>query len=132
FARARPLSTAAVALAVAVSLAAQLTSLRLLQAKQAYSVRLAEAVARHPREPIATRLFWVPPELLREFFARPIFLVGSAQDLRELALRLRRAGHRSFLFATGPDAASAGTLVERIEDRELRFYGIDLVRVELP
>jgi hypothetical protein len=131
-ARARPAGAAAVGLAVAVGLGAQALSIRLLREKLAFSVRLAEAVRRHPDAPIATGIFWVPQELFAEFYARPVFLVGSQEDLRALRARLVRAGHRELLFATAPGSANAGALVERVDDPELGFYGVDLVRLELP
>jgi hypothetical protein len=127
----RPLAAGAAALAVATSLGAQAYGVRLLHAKQSFSARLAAEVAGHPGAPIATGLFWLPQELFAEFTARPIFLVSTQQDLRELRARLRRAGHPELLFATPWGTASGGTLVGRVEDPELRFYGIDLVRVDL-
>jgi hypothetical protein len=131
-ARTRPAAVVAVGLAVALGLGAQAFSIHLLREKLAFSVRLAEAVRRHPDAPIATGIFWVPQELFAEFYARPVFLVGSQADLRELRVRLVRAGYRELLFATAPGRANAGALVERVDDPELGFYGVDLVRLELP
>jgi hypothetical protein len=84
-------------------------------------------VARHPRLPVATGIFWVPLELFRELPVRPVFLVRSQDDLRELSLRLCGAGYRAYLLATAPDGARAGVPVERVEDPDLGFYAIDLV-----
>ena len=131
FARPRPAAAAIVAAAALVSLGAQAFSIRLLAEKLRFSVRLAEAVARHPELPIATGIFWVPQELFRELPARPVFLVDSQADLRELAARLRGAGYPAYLFVTDPGAANAGNVVERVEDPELGFYAVDLVRMEL-
>jgi len=131
FARPRPAAAVLVAGAALLSLGAQAFSIRLLEQKLRYSLRLAEAVARHPGLPIATGIFWLPLELFRELPRRPVFLVDSTAELRELVPRLRAAGHRAFLFATDPGAARAGTVVERVEDPDLGFYAIDLVRVEI-
>jgi hypothetical protein len=128
---ARPAAVAAIFASAALSLAAQLVPLRLLDEKLAFSVRLAEAARRHPRTPVATGLFWLPQELFAEFFERPIFLVASPEDLGDLQARLRAAGHRELLFATAPGTATSGTIVERVEDPALGFYGVDFVRVEL-
>ena len=130
-ARGRPIATGAAALAVATSLGAQAYGVRLLHAKQSFSARLAQEVAGHPGAPIATGIFWLPQELFAELHARPVFFVPTQEDLRELRERLRRAGYRELLFATPYGTANAGTLTARVEDPELRFYGIDLVRVEL-
>jgi hypothetical protein len=131
FARRRPLAAAALGASAALSLGAQVLSLRLLEEKLAFSVRLTEAARRHPGTPIASGLFWLPQELFAEFFERPIFLVSSGDELRELRERLRAAGRRELLFATAAGTAASGTLVERVEDPALRFYAVDFVRVEL-
>lgn len=131
FARVRPVAAGVVALAVATSVGAQAYGVRLLHEKQSFSVRLAVEVARHPGVPIATGLFWLPQELFAELRTRPIFLVSTRDDMGELRRRLRRAGHRELLFVTAPGAANAGTIVGRVDDPALRFYGVDLVRVQL-
>jgi hypothetical protein len=128
----RPLAASVVAFAIVTSLGAQVFGVRLLHAKQSFSTRLAAEVARHPDVPLATSIFWLPAELLAEFPARPIFAVFTQDELRELRGRLYRTGHRQLLFAVPIGKANAGTLIGRVEDPDLRFFGVDLVRVELP
>jgi hypothetical protein len=131
FARVRPVAAGVVALAAATSVGAQAYGVRLLHEKQSFSVRLAAEVASHPGVPIATGIFWLPQELFAELRARPIFLVSTRDDLRELKGRLRRASYRELLFVSAAGGANAGTIVGRIDDPDLGFYGVDLVRVEL-
>jgi hypothetical protein len=131
FARARPVGAGVVALAAATSVGAQAYGVRLLHEKQSFSVRLAAEVARHPGVPIATGIFWLPQELFAELPTRPIFLLSTQDDLRELSRRLRRAGHRELLLGAAPGGAGSGTIVGRVDDPDLRYYGVDLVRVDL-
>jgi hypothetical protein len=127
----RALAALALGAAVALGFGAQLVSLRLLEAKLAFSVRLAEAIARHPGTPVASSVFWVGAELFDEWPRRPLFTVASSADLRTLEARLRSTGHRTYLLVTPEGSARKGALVEHIDDGGLGFFGLDVARVDL-
>ena len=125
------LAAVAVGLALLMSVAAQAGSIALLDSRKRFSERLSQAVMGRPEPVLVSDVWWAPQDLHAVFLEKPIFLLGSADAWPRLRDRLVRAGVEEVLFVTATGRTRTGTLVARIEDSELGFFGLDLARVPL-
>ena len=128
-------STVGVALvlaAVAVSIAFQVDSLRLLGAREAFSARLNREVAARPETVVVATHWSVPQEIAQVFYAKSVFLARSPEEFGRLTAMLRGRGVRRILridAAPGTRPAVAGALV--LNDG-LNFMSYTLVGQDLP
>jgi hypothetical protein len=112
----------AVASTLALSLGAQVYSIRLLDAKQDFSYRAAREASRHAERVWITDQWWVPQELFSEFHDREIFFARTAADRAELERRLRDSGRERHLFIT--TAARGGPDATVVDDGGLDFFSL--------
>ena len=114
-----------------LSVAGQVYSLHLLQARQGFCSRLNRIVWERPEQAIVTRDWFLPQELAPVFFDKMVFLVqdqGQEKDLFEL---LRSKGISSCLFVSsvrGPGGMLPGG--EQVLD-PLNFMSVSLRQVDL-
>jgi hypothetical protein len=115
---------APLALAVALSFAMQVDSIRLMRTKKQFSAQLRRELARHAEPVIVTDVWWAPQELFAEFYRRPIFFVQSGGQMADLAARLRARGVERALLVTAArsEAPLPGAVV--IDDRGLGYYAL--------
>jgi hypothetical protein len=106
-------------------------SLHLLNEKREFSLRLNRAVQARPEEVIVTNTFWVSQELFTVFFDRPIFIVSSQDEYRELTGILGNAGYRRHLFIVQDAAGRTQPDAEVVKDDALNAYTVYLVPTEL-
>jgi hypothetical protein len=90
----RVLAVATIVLTVAI----QLYSLELLRARKEFTARLATVVSRTPGDLIITTVWYLPQDLARVFYERPIFLVRSWSDANTIMKRARTRGSHSAIF----------------------------------
>lgn len=82
---------------LAVSIAFQVYSLRLLGAREAFSVRLNQAVAARPESVVVATQWSVPQEIAHVFYSKSIFLARSPWEFDRLLALLRTNGVRRIL-----------------------------------
>jgi hypothetical protein len=117
--------------AIAVSIAFQLDSLRLLGAREAFSMRLNRAVAERPETIVVATHWSVPQEIAHVFYAKSIFLARSPEEFGRLTLMLRDKGVRHILRidaspGTRPAAADALVLNDGLNFMSYTLRGQDL------
>lgn len=120
------LAMAPIAIALAMSVVMQVYSLGLLHQRKAFSAALNQIVADRGEEVIIARGFFMPPELFRNFYDKPIFLLSERQRIRPLMTALAGAGYRRALYV-GDRPCEAGTL----RDRTILSDGLGFLTVEL-
>ncbi len=121
-ARARPLIVLGL---IALSCAAQLYSVHLLEQKKDLSHRLNEAIAERQEEIIVTTVRWASQALFANFYDKVFMYVDSPESLDKLAARLEQSGRGGFLLLTPPIADPVPSTV-LLEDTELRFFSLAL------
>lgn len=121
----------AISFSVAVSFAAQVYSISLLDRKQDFTYRLNQTVAARAEPAILTDVWWAPLELYSQFYEKPIFFVRPRAKINDLFSRLRRAGIHACLFATRADRRTSLPLVTTVDDGGLNFFSLKLLRIEL-
>lgn len=120
------LATAPIVIAVAMSVAMQVYSLSLLQRRKAFSETLNQIVADHEEDVIIARGWFMPQQLFRSFYDKPIFLLSERQPIQPLMSTLAGAGYRRALYV-GNRPCQAGTLRNRkILSDNLGFLTIEL------
>jgi len=114
----------AVALAstIALSLAAQVASIRILDLKKTHTLASNRALERHTEPAVITNVWWAPQALAPGFYERPVFFVRSRAQLETLKVRLQDAGYDAFVFVTRATDRPAGASV--IDDLGLRFFSL--------
>ena len=112
----------ALASTIAISLVAQIASIRMLDLKKEHTLALNAELERHTEPVVVTNVWWAPQALSSEFFERPVFLVRSRRQLELLKSRLRHAGYDTFLFVTRSPDRPAGASV--ITDEGLGFFSL--------
>lgn len=125
------LAMAPIVLLLAVSVAGQVYSVKLVRDKKLYSERLAQVMATLEPAVVVTNVWWVGHELHASFFDRSIFYVQSQAQLEALGARLRAQGVDRFVLATRPRAATVPAGVVRVDDGGWNFYSLDLLVSEL-
>jgi hypothetical protein len=90
----RVLTVAVLVLAVA----SQLYSLELLRARKEFTARLVTDVSQTPGDLIVTTVGYLPADLARIFYERPIFLVRSRSDVTTIMNRARTRGSRAAVY----------------------------------
>jgi hypothetical protein len=124
----------AIGLTVAVSFAAQLYSITLLNRKQEFTYRLNQTVAARPEPAILTDVWWAPLELYSQFYEKPIFRVRSREQMNDLLSRFQRVGIDACLFATAPNRQTLlppDATVARVDDGGLNLFSLKLMRIEV-
>jgi len=127
--RGRSWGLAAIGALIAISLAAQLYSIRLLDAKKSFSYELNRVVGLRPEPVIVTDVWWLPQDLYATFRERPVFYVASATVVPRLTDRLREAGYESFLAIVQKPPASPDDVV--VDDGMLNFFFVTLQHRDL-
>ncbi len=102
---------ATIAAALLLSVATQLYSLDLLFARKRFSAELAAIVAAEPGDFLVTDVWFLPQDLARVFFDRPIFLVRNRRQLAQLLERLERSESASILLISPVSRYPTGRLV---------------------
>ncbi|MGE4607231.1 MAG: hypothetical protein AAEJ52_10855 [Myxococcota bacterium] len=127
-----PVFRSVILLALAVTVATQIYGLQLLYQKKQHSVGLQQIVADRPEEVIVAQGWYVPQELARVFFDKPIFSVTGAADRSRLLPRLRAAGYDDVLLVSVPPAREEGHADRQIlSDGALRFMTVELRNIPL-
>ncbi len=128
----RPLSKAIVAAAIALTLATQLYSLRILYQKKQHSALLQAMVSERPENVIIAQGWYVPQELARVFFDKPMFLVRNPSERRRLATALQAAGYdEALLVSVPPEKRAGGTNSQILRDGGLGFMTVELRHLDL-
>ena len=99
---------ASISLAVLAACMLQWVGVGLLAARKLHNAELnARIVALEPQA-IVTDVWFLPPTLTGSFHRAPVFLVRGPRGLRELLMRLDRAGMAQVLLVTGEAGLPAG------------------------
>lgn len=122
---------APIVLLLAVSVACQAWSVKIVRDKKLYSERLAQAVATLEPTVVITDVWWVGHEMNASFFDRSIFFVRSQAQLEALGARLQAQGIDRFIWATRPQSATVPAGAVRVDDGGWNFYSLDLLVSEL-
>ena len=105
-----------------LTVAIQLYSIELLRARKEFTARLATVVSRTPGDLIVTTIWYLPQDLARVFYERPIFLVRSWSDANTIMKRARASGSRSAIYIVPHTPGSATPPgVEVVSDGWLGF-----------
>jgi hypothetical protein len=119
-------------LSLAVTLATQAYGLSLLREKKQHSAGLQQIVADRPERIIVAQGWYVPQELARVFFDKPILSVNSADDRERLLLKLRSAGYDEALLVSVPPTQGEDHSNSRIlSDGALHFMTVELRNLPL-
>ncbi len=113
-----------------VSVAWSVRSLDLLSAKRAHSGALAAAIRSRPEDVVATQLFWLPTEMASLWGEKTFFLVGTTDDVRDLAGRVAAGGRSGMLSAVLPGTIP-GAPVLSVRDTRFPEFSVDLHALSL-
>jgi hypothetical protein len=127
--RGRRWGIAAIGALIAISLAAQLYSIRLLDAKKSFTYELNRVVGLRPEPVIVTDVWWLPQYLYTTLRERPVFYVASAAAVQRLTGRLREAGYESFLAIVQRPPTRPGDVV--VDDGMLNYFFVTLQHSDL-
>lgn len=108
-----------------ISAAWSMRSLELLSAKRQQSGALAAALRSRPEDVVATQLFWLPTEMAALWPEKRFFLVGTTDDVRDLAGRLAAAGETGMLTAALPGTIPGAAAV-RVRHPRFPEHSVDL------
>jgi hypothetical protein len=122
----------AILLALTVSAVTQVYGLRLLYEKKQHSAGLQRIVASRPERVIVAQGWYVPQELARVFFDKPMFLTNSVSDRSLLLPRLRAAGYdEALLVSVPPTRGEDATDSQILSDGALHFMTVELRAIAL-
>jgi hypothetical protein len=93
-----PLSRVVVAVALGLTLTAQVYALYLLRCRKAFVRRLNAAVAQRPEQIVIVDVWFLSMDLAPDFFEKRVFSVRSERDAVDLARDLRAAGYQRALL----------------------------------
>jgi hypothetical protein len=121
---------AAVILAVAISLAAQVHSINILNKKKIFSRRLNQQVQKYTGDIVVTNQWWVAQELFSQFYEKSIFRITSHREYQNLSRLLATKGYDRFLFLTPQfDPRRSGHVIGELTDQGLGFWYLQAVDV---
>ncbi len=122
----------AIVLALTVSVVTQAYGLCILYEKKQHSASLQRIVADRPEPAIVAQGWYVPQELARVFFDKPMFSVNSAADRARVLLKLRAAGYDDVLLVSVPPTRGEDHTGSRIlSDGALHFMTVELRNIPL-
>ena len=121
--------TVVITLAILASFGTQVYSLDILRKRKLFSYRLNREIQKRTEQVIVTNVWWVPQELYREFYVKPIFFVRTAEQYHELASRLSKQGYKNLLWVTPPSKEKRQAGITELSDGGLNVFNLQFLRI---